>query len=89
MSRAGHPKIGGDHTPVTGVQKPPKRVLRRVSGLNPHRPRDPLTKHMVRLLGLHPDALRKFADVDLESMNTVAKTSLLTKISSVLGEGLK
>lgn len=85
MNRTGHAKIVGDRTPVTGVDKPPKRVLRSVPALNAPAPRDPLSKHILRLLALHSDVLKKFDDVDLTVMSPVAKKTLLAQINLALG----
>jgi hypothetical protein len=85
MSRTGHPKITGDRTPVTGVDKPPKRALRAIPALNAPAPRDPLSRHILRLLALHGNVLKRFGDINLTAMSPAAKRSLLSQINRVLG----
>jgi hypothetical protein len=85
MSRRGNPKIMGDHTPVTGVGRSPGRLLRSLPALAASVPRGQLSKHIRRLLSLHPQALGKFTDVNLTTMSMAAKKTLLAEINGLLG----
>ena len=85
MSRVDRAKIPGDPTPVTGVDKPPARVLRPVPGLAAEVPGDALGKHIARLLALHEKALAKHRGGNLNTMDDVGKRALLDEINRTLG----
>ncbi len=75
-----------DAAPPTGGHKLPNKYVRKeVTGLENVAVASDLDRHIVRLLGLHPELRVKFRNQDLASLNDSTKEALLDDMNKVLG----
>jgi len=80
------PKLADDYAPVTGgVNLPKSRFRDDMDHLRNLVVDSDLDRHIVQLLGLHPDLHVRFRNPDLASLDVPTKQALLADMNDVLG----